>query len=120
MAKDKTQKISFEEILKQAGKTQIEVSKDSVRATAEAQKYAMNSFSVHFVKLHVHPVTGVIKLKQIVSAADAGKITGLLQQRRQWRHAFGKVDLLGSATAAMMMRPDGGLVHAGDQCRATR
>ena len=66
--------IFYTDILKAANKPEIEVVKDSGRATAEAQKYAMNSFSVHFVKLHVHPVTGVIKLKQIVSAADAGKI----------------------------------------------
>ncbi len=66
--------VSYTDILKQSNKPLIEVVKDSVRASAEAQKYAMNSFSVHFVKLHVHPVTGVIKLKQIVSTADAGKI----------------------------------------------
>ena len=66
--------ISYIDVLKAANKPEIEVVKESGRATAEAQKYAMNSFSVHFVKLHVHPVTGVIKLKQIVSAADAGKI----------------------------------------------
>jgi xanthine dehydrogenase YagR molybdenum-binding subunit len=66
--------ISYTDILKAANKPDIEVIKESGRASAEAQKYAMNSFSVHFVKLHVHPVTGVIKLKQIVSAADAGKI----------------------------------------------
>ena len=65
--------ISYTDLLTQAGKP-LEVVKDSARASAEAQKYAMNSFSVHFVKLHVHPVTGVIKLKQIVSVADAGKI----------------------------------------------
>ena len=66
--------ISYTDILIKASKPEIDVIKDSARATAEAQKYAMNSFSVHFVKLHVHPVTGVIKLKQIVSVADAGKI----------------------------------------------
>ncbi len=66
--------ISYTDLLKQANKPFIEVVKDSARATAEAAKYAMNSFSVHFVKLHVHPVTGVIKLKQIVTTADAGKI----------------------------------------------
>jgi len=38
---------------------------------------------VHFVKLHVHPVTGVIKLKQIVSAADAGKIIAETTARSQ-------------------------------------
>ncbi len=67
-------KISIEDLLTKADKPEIDVIKDSARATAEAQKYAMNSFSVHFVKLHVHPATGVIKLKQIVSVADAGKI----------------------------------------------
>ncbi len=66
--------ISYTDLLRQANKPQIEVVKDSARASAEAQKYAMNSFSVHFVKLHVHPVTGVIKLKYIVTTADAGKI----------------------------------------------
>lgn len=66
--------ISFTDLLTKVNKPEIDVVKDSGRASAEAQKYAMNSFSVHFVKLHVHPITGVIKLKHIVSAADAGKI----------------------------------------------
>lgn len=71
---DKTKKIHFVDLLKQSGKPLIEIIKDSGRASAEASKYAMNSFSVHFIKLHVNPVTGVIKLKHIVSTADAGKI----------------------------------------------
>ncbi|MBC7873573.1 MAG: xanthine dehydrogenase family protein molybdopterin-binding subunit [Ferruginibacter sp.] len=75
--------ISYTEVLKQANKPEIEVVKDSARATAEAQKYAMHSFSVHFVKLHVHPVTGVIQLKQIVSTADAGKIIAEKPARSQ-------------------------------------
>jgi xanthine dehydrogenase YagR molybdenum-binding subunit len=76
-------KISFTDLLVQANKPQIEVIKDSARASAEAQKYAMNSFSVHFVKLHVHPVTGVVKLKQIVTVADAGKIIAETTSRSQ-------------------------------------
>ncbi len=66
--------ISYTDLLIKADKPVIEVTKDSARASAESEKYAMNSFSVHFVKLQVHPITGVIKLKQIVSVADAGKI----------------------------------------------
>ncbi len=66
--------ISYTALMIQANKSRIEVIKDSDKASAESQKYAKNSFSVHFVKLQVHPVTGVIKLKQIVSVADAGKI----------------------------------------------
>lgn len=74
VAENASVNISYTDLLAQANKPELEVVKDSARASAEAQKFAMNSFSVHFVKLHVHPVTGVIKLKQIVSTADAGKI----------------------------------------------
>jgi xanthine dehydrogenase YagR molybdenum-binding subunit len=37
-------------------------------------KYAAYSYSVHFVKLLVHPVTGIIKIDRVVTACDAGKI----------------------------------------------
>jgi xanthine dehydrogenase YagR molybdenum-binding subunit len=40
----------------------------------EAKKYSMYSFSVHFVKLQVHPETGMIRLNHVVSCADAGTI----------------------------------------------
>ncbi len=75
--------IGFTDLLIRANKPVLEVVKDSARAAAEAQKYAMNSFSVHFVKLQVHPVTGVIHLKHIVSTADAGKIIAYNPARSQ-------------------------------------
>ncbi len=75
--------ISCTDLLTQSNKPEIEVIKDAGKQSAEAQKYAMNSFSVHFVKLHVHPVTGIIKLKQIVSVADAGKIISESTARSQ-------------------------------------
>jgi len=34
----------------------------------------MYSFSAHFVKVHVHPLTGVVKIKNLVAVVDAGKI----------------------------------------------
>ena len=74
--------IHFTELLKQTGKPEIQASKSTDRF-AQQNKYATNSFSVHFVKLHVHPVTGVIKLKHIVSAADAGKIISEKTARSQ-------------------------------------
>ena len=80
---DKLKKISFIDLLQQAGKPLIEIIKDAARATAETQKYAMNSFSVHFIKLHVNPVTGVIQIKHIVSTADAGKIISYNPARSQ-------------------------------------
>ena len=80
---DKTKKIHFTDLLKQSNKPLLEIVKDAERLSAEARKYAMNSFSVHFVKLHVHPVTGVIQLKHIVSTADAGKIIAYNPARSQ-------------------------------------
>lgn len=80
---DKSKSIHFTDLLTLAGKPMIEIIKESERLSAEARKYAMNSFSVHFVKLHVHPLTGVIKLKHIVSTADAGKIIAYNPARSQ-------------------------------------
>ncbi len=80
---DKSATASISDILKQSNKPFIEVSKESARATAEAQKYAMHSFSVHFVKLQVNPVTGVIQLNHIVSTADCGKIISEKTARSQ-------------------------------------
>jgi len=74
--------ISFTDLLKQTGKPEILASKSTERF-AQQNKYVTNSFSVHFVKLHVHPNTGVIKLKHIVSAADAGKIISEKTARSQ-------------------------------------
>lgn len=77
-----TASIHFTELLKQAGKPEIQLSKNTAGVVLR-DKYAANSFSVHFVKLHVHPVTGVIKLKHMVSAADAGKIISEKTARSQ-------------------------------------
>jgi len=82
IAANNTSSIHFIDLLKEAGKPELQVSKNST-GFAQRDKYATNSFSVHFVKLHVHPVTGVIKLKHIVSAADAGKIISEKTARSQ-------------------------------------
>ena len=81
-ATDNSISIHFTDLLKQAGKQELQVSKSST-GFAQRDKYVANSFSVHFVKLHVHPITGVIKLKHIVSAADAGKIISEKTARSQ-------------------------------------
>jgi xanthine dehydrogenase YagR molybdenum-binding subunit len=80
--KDKSISISFIELLKQTNKTDLQVTKSS-GGFNERSKYEAHSFSVHFVKLHVHPVTGVIKLKHMVSTADAGKIINEKTARSQ-------------------------------------
>ncbi|HEX4876897.1 MAG TPA: xanthine dehydrogenase family protein molybdopterin-binding subunit, partial [Chitinophagaceae bacterium] len=81
--KDNAVRISLAELVSASGKDQLEIVQESGRATAEAQKYAMNSFSAHFVKVHVNPSTGEIKLKQIVATGDGGKIISEKTARSQ-------------------------------------
>jgi len=50
--------------------------------TREIQK-ATNSFSVHFVKVHVHSKTNEIQLKHVVTTGDAGKIISEATARSQ-------------------------------------
>jgi xanthine dehydrogenase YagR molybdenum-binding subunit len=61
-------------LLKKAQKPSIEITKDSQGTSAQELKHATNSFSCHFVKVHVHPKTMEIKIKEVVTTADAGKI----------------------------------------------
>jgi xanthine dehydrogenase YagR molybdenum-binding subunit len=44
---------------------------------------ATNSFSVHFVKVHVHSKTGEVQLKHVVTTGDAGKIISPQTARSQ-------------------------------------
>lgn len=62
--------------LKEMGKTQqapIEVTKES-KGGPEQQQYSMYSFSIHFAEVRVHPATGVVRVKRVVTVADSGKI----------------------------------------------
>ncbi len=61
-------------LLKKAQKPSIEIMKDSQGTSAQELKHATNSFSCHFVKVHVHPKTMEVKIKEVVTTADAGKI----------------------------------------------
>jgi xanthine dehydrogenase YagR molybdenum-binding subunit len=70
---DRSKRISYTDVLKQNGLNQLEVGEES-KANAEMKNYAAFSYSVHFVKVKVHTVTGVVKVDRVVTAVDAGKI----------------------------------------------
>lgn len=53
------------------------------------------------------------------TGADAGVVTCLLEEGGHGGDTFWQVDLYFSPTTAVMMRADGGLVHAGDEGGAT-
>jgi xanthine dehydrogenase YagR molybdenum-binding subunit len=80
--KDRAVSVHFTELLQQANQPALELSKSS-GGFAQRDKYDARSHAVHFVKLHVNPVTGVIQLKHIVSVADAGKIINEKTARSQ-------------------------------------
>ncbi|MBD0350373.1 MAG: xanthine dehydrogenase family protein molybdopterin-binding subunit, partial [Flavisolibacter sp.] len=64
-------KVTYNDLFKQNGIPTLEITKES---RGQQQPYSMYSFSVHFVKLRVHPATGRIKIDHVVSCADAGTI----------------------------------------------
>ncbi len=74
--KDSTTTVSYTDILRQANLPQIDITRES-KGGNERQQYSMRSFSVHFTKVHVHPATGVVRVKHAVTVGDAGKIISL-------------------------------------------
>ncbi|MDR6567218.1 xanthine dehydrogenase family protein molybdopterin-binding subunit [Chitinophaga ginsengisegetis] len=77
-----SEKISYETILQQQQLPEVNVVATS-QSGEERKKYSMYSFSVHFTKVHVHPATGVVRIKHIVSVADAGTIVNAKTARSQ-------------------------------------
>ena len=73
LASNASAKMTFADIIKQNNGQEIEVTAES-KPGKERDNYSMYSFSVHFAEVHVHPVTGVVRVKKIVSCADAGTV----------------------------------------------
>jgi xanthine dehydrogenase YagR molybdenum-binding subunit len=70
---DRSVKVLIPDVLKQNNLPSIDVTKES-RAAAEASKYSMYSWSIHFAEVKVHPKTGVVRVSRVVTVADSGKI----------------------------------------------
>jgi xanthine dehydrogenase YagR molybdenum-binding subunit len=75
-------KADFAEILKQHNLPQLEVTVTS-KGGAEQGQYAMYSWSVHFIKVLVHPTTGVVKVDKALSVADCGTVISPKTARSQ-------------------------------------
>ncbi|MEO7443923.1 MAG: xanthine dehydrogenase family protein molybdopterin-binding subunit [Ferruginibacter sp.] len=73
LAENKSKSISFGELMKEQGLTEISAMEES-KPNEKMKGYAAFSYSVHFVKVLVHPLTGMIKIDKVVIAGDAGKI----------------------------------------------
>ncbi|MET0394120.1 MAG: xanthine dehydrogenase family protein molybdopterin-binding subunit [Chitinophagaceae bacterium] len=82
LSTDRNIRIGYAELLQEQNLPQLEITKDS-KGGEELRKYSMYSFSVHFVKVHVHPRTGIVRVKQVATAGDAGKIVSEKTARSQ-------------------------------------
>jgi xanthine dehydrogenase YagR molybdenum-binding subunit len=81
MVSEPARKISYTDVLKNAGLPHLELLEES--KAYDENKYTSYSYSAHFVKLLVHPATGVVKVNKVVSAIDAGKIVNEKTARSQ-------------------------------------
>jgi xanthine dehydrogenase YagR molybdenum-binding subunit len=70
---DASKRVAYADVLKHTDLSEMEVTKDS-QAGDERNKYSIYSFAVHFVQVQVHRSTGVVRIKKVVTVADAGKI----------------------------------------------
>jgi xanthine dehydrogenase YagR molybdenum-binding subunit len=73
LLEDSTAEIDYIAVLREHGLPFVELTQES-QASDEAKKYSMYSFSAHFAKVYVHPLTGVVKVKRLVAVVDGGKI----------------------------------------------
>ncbi|MNX63157.1 Xanthine dehydrogenase molybdenum-binding subunit [compost metagenome] len=71
--KDNSKTVSLASLLSANKLENFEVENVS-KATEEAKKYSIYSFSVHFVKVLVNPNLGKIRLAHVVSCADIGTV----------------------------------------------
>lgn len=71
--KDNSKSVSLASLLSANKLENFEVENVS-KATEEAKKYSIYSFSVHFVKVLVNPNLGKIRLAHVVSCADIGTV----------------------------------------------
>jgi xanthine dehydrogenase YagR molybdenum-binding subunit len=66
-------KMSLNDLMNKAGLTDIDLVEES-KAGEERKNYSMYSYSVHFAEVHVHNITGAVKVNKVVTCADAGTI----------------------------------------------
>ena len=80
---DANTKIYISALLKLANQEKIDLTITSNGKTAAQLKFTSNSFSAHFVKLSVNPKDGSIKILNVVTTGDAGKIISPKTARSQ-------------------------------------
>jgi xanthine dehydrogenase YagR molybdenum-binding subunit len=75
-------KPDYTKILKEHNLPYLEVTKQS-GMNPESEKYSTYAYHVFFAEVHVHPATGMVKVKRVVSAVDGGRIINPVTARSQ-------------------------------------
>ena len=75
-------KPDYAKVLKQHNLQQLDVTTKS-QGGPNQKKYAMYSWSVHFVRVRVNAATGVVKIDKVVCVADSGHIVSPKTARSQ-------------------------------------
>lgn len=72
----------YVDVLKKNNLPMVEITKQS-QAGSDREKYSMYSFSIHFVSVRVHSLTGEVRIHRIVSIGDSGTIVSPKTARSQ-------------------------------------
>ncbi len=81
LASEPERKISYTEVLKYGNLPQLEIIEKS--EGFDGGGYSSYSYSAHFVKVLVNPLTGVVTIDKVVSAIDAGTVVNETTARSQ-------------------------------------
>jgi len=76
-------KLDYVKILRDNKLPFVEVTHNSSGRVPNANKFSAHAYVAHFAEVHVHPVTGMIKVKKVVSAVDGGRIINQITARSQ-------------------------------------
>jgi xanthine dehydrogenase YagR molybdenum-binding subunit len=82
LSADRTKKILFTDLLKQNNLNQLEETQES-KPNDVMKDYVAYSYSAHFVKVMVHAANGMVRIKQVATAGDSGKIISLKTAQSQ-------------------------------------
>lgn len=74
--------MAITDVLRRAGVNQLEFTAET-KASETMRNYSAYSYSVHFVKVKVHALTGVVRVDRVVIAADAGTVVSPRQATSQ-------------------------------------
>ena len=75
-------RLTYTEILSQNKLPALEVTKES-KSGPEGETFSSKSFCANFIEVHVHPVTGMVRVTKVVSVIDAGRIVNQKTARSQ-------------------------------------